>query len=106
MPLEDLQPLGRWSYYAGSAATVTLASGEALIALWAHATTAASLVITPKGANQTGTAGPTITIPANTVLGPITFVGQMTGGTILVFTLEPTRIGCRSTRWCLAAPRC
>ena len=86
MPLDDLSPLGRWAYLSGGAGTVTIAAGTAVLSFWCHATTAGSLVITPAGANQTGVAGSTITIPANTTFGPFGMAGQLDSGTTFVFT--------------------
>ena len=86
MPLEDLAPLGRWTYYSGTAGTVTLVTGQALLSIWAiGGAGAGSLTITPAGANQTGVAGTAIVIPIGALFGPFNFAGQLGAGTVLVF---------------------
>jgi hypothetical protein len=91
-----MQPLitaGRYSHAAGSAisstATVTVPNGATVTGLMCLAKTAdGSLVITPGGANQTGSAQPSIPIPQGTGFEPPaqSMFQQLGGGTTFVFT--------------------
>ena len=53
---------GAWSYYAGTAGTVTLSAGQVLLGLTTHSTSGGTLTIGP-----VGTPGPSIPIIANTI---------------------------------------
>jgi hypothetical protein len=55
---------GRYQHAAGTAATVTVPAFAQVIGGTCFSSAGGSLVITPNGPNQTGTAQPTITLPA------------------------------------------
>jgi hypothetical protein len=77
--------VGRYSYQAGSAATVTVAAGAVVSRIRAHATSAGTLVITPAG----GSALPSLPIPAGASWLEIDFDPareDLVDGTTLVFT--------------------
>lgn len=77
----------QFSYNGGTAATVTVpASVTCVVRITCYSTAGGTLTITPKGPNQTGTAGDAISIPAGI---PFSIAwpngGPLGPGTILAF---------------------
>jgi hypothetical protein len=56
----------QFSYDTGTAGTVTVGAGKFVTSLSCYSSAGGTLTITPKGPNQTSTAGSAITIPAGT----------------------------------------
>lgn len=78
----------QFSYSGGTAATVTVpATVTCVVRITCYSAAGGTLTITPKGANQTGTAGDAITIPAGV---PFAIAwpngGPLGPGTVLVFS--------------------
>lgn len=80
----------RYSHAAGASGTVTVPAGSNVTSVSCHSTGGGTLTITPGGANQTGVAQTAIPIPAGSdwfVIPPhVVALGQLGGGTVLVFT--------------------
>jgi hypothetical protein len=75
----------RFTLAAGTAGTVTVAAGEVVTRIRAHATSAGTLVITPSG----GSALPTIALPAGASWFEMDFdeeLLELESGSTLVFT--------------------
>lgn len=81
----DLLSQTQFNYDAGAAATVTVPAGYMVLWLSCHASGAATLTITPGGANQTGIAGTAIPIPTG-VHFFLPFLGQLGPGTRFAFS--------------------
>jgi len=78
---------GRFSYATGAADSITVPAGAVVTGLVCYSLAGGTLTITPKGANQTSTAGAAIPIPATVPWFPLSDVAlSMIGaGTILAF---------------------
>lgn len=78
----------RYGHLAGTSGTATVPTGGVVVGLSCYSSGGGTLVITPGGANQTGTAQPTITIPAGTTFEPawLSQLGILGAGTTFVFT--------------------
>jgi hypothetical protein len=82
----DAFAAARFGYASGANGTVAIPSGYVVTGIFAAASAAATLTITPGGAGQTATAGDAITVPTSGGLrleGPI--VWPLGAGTSLVF---------------------
>lgn len=78
---------GRYQHDAGTAGTVTVPAYGQVIGGTCYSSTGGTLIITPRGPNQTGTAQPTITIPAGVSfdLTWLAGLGMLGPGSTLVF---------------------
>jgi hypothetical protein len=77
----------KWTYDAGTAATVTVPSGVVVTHIMCYATGgAATLTITPGGAGQQASAGSAIPIPNGAQWFTLPMLGQLGAGTSLVFS--------------------
>ena len=87
MPV-SVSPLasGTYSYDAGTSGTVTVPAGCKVTLITAASTAGGTITITPKGANQTGTAGAAIPVPAGGSWSRDWMMGGPLGpGTIIAF---------------------
>jgi hypothetical protein len=76
----------RFSYAAGVFGSVTVPSGVVVTRIACVATAgAATLTITPGGANQTGVAGAAIPIPVEGGWFGLSMLGELGEGTVLAF---------------------
>ena len=78
---------GRYAHDAGTAGTATVPSYGQVIGGSCYSSGGGTLVITPRGPNQTGSAQPTITIPAGVAfnLTWLAGLGMLGPGSTLVF---------------------
>lgn len=78
---------GRYQHSAGTAGTATVPASAYVIGGTCYSSAGGTLVITPRGANQTATAQPTITIPAGVAydLTWLAGLGMLGPGSTLVF---------------------
>ncbi len=85
---------GRYAHAAGSAGTVTVPAYAQVIGGTCYSSAGGTLVITPNGPNQTGTAQPTITLPAGVAfdLTWLAGLGMLGPGSTLVFASTDTYV--------------
>lgn len=79
---------GRYQHDAGTSGTATVPGSAHIIGGTCYSSAGGTLVITPKGANQTGNAQPTITLPAGVPfdLTWLAGLGMLGPGSTLVFS--------------------
>ena len=90
----SLLAVGRYAHDAGTVGTVTVPSFGQVIGGTCYSAAGGTLVITPHGPNQTGSAQPTITIPAGVAfnLTWLAGLGMLGPGSTLVFASTDTYV--------------
>lgn len=85
---------GRYQHDAGVTGTATVPSSAHVIGGTCYSSGGGTLVITPRGANQTGTAQPTITIPIGLAfdLTWLAGLGMLGPGSTLTFAGTDTYV--------------